>query len=360
MKQVFRERFDINIMLQFHKALKIMRKYPSRLPFYVRVAANQMRAARLREKQHEKGIEVPPLLIISITRRCNLNCRGCYSRELHLDKGEELTPQRMRIILTEARDLGVSIVLLAGGEPLIKKGILDVAADFPELIFPVFTNGLLIDEDYAGFFGKNPHLIPVISLEGGQAETDFRRGSGVYQNFSSVIKLLNKEKVFWGISLTLTSQNLDDVLTEDYARELLGKGCRLFFYVEYVPVSAGSEELVLSEIQKAGVQGRVDRLMENLPGLFVAFPGDEDQYEGCLAAGRGFLHINPQGRAEPCPFAPFSDTDLRSESLAEALRSPVLSAIREQHHLLKEGRGGCALWANREEVQRIIATGADS
>jgi len=359
MKQVFRERFDTNIMLQFNKALKVMRKYPSRMPFFIRVAANQMRAAKLREKQHQNGIEVPPLLIISITHRCNLNCRGCYSRELHLDRGEELTNERMMVILSEARDLGVSIVLLAGGEPLIKREILEVAAQFPEFIFPVFTNGLLIDADYAGFFGRHPHLIPVISLEGGQAETDFRRGSGVYQNFSSVIGLLNKRKVFWGISLTLTAQNMDGVLTEDYAREQIAKGCRLFFYVEYVPVSEGSEELVLSEVQKAGVQGRVDRLMEDLPGLFVAFPGDEDQYDGCLAAGRGFLHINPQGRAEPCPFAPFSDIDLRSESLKEALRSPVLAAIRKQHHLLKEGKGGCALWANRDEVRKIITPATD-
>ena len=355
MKQIFRERFDHNIMLQFNQAVKVMRKYPSRLPFFIRMAASQMRAARLRGKQHRQGIEVPPLLIISITRRCNLNCKGCYSRELHQHQGAELSPERLQQILAEAQQLGVSIVLLAGGEPLLKRDMLEVATRYPDIIFPVFTNGLMLDADYTAFFGKNPHLIPVISLEGGESETDFRRGEGVYQNFNRVIELLNHKKVFWGISITLSSQNIDSVLTQEYAMEMLDKGCRLFFYVEYVPVSEGSETLVLSDEQKAGVQARVDELMETLPGLFVAFPGDEDQYEGCLAAGRGFMHINHQGRVEPCPFAPFSDTDLGTDTLREALNSQTLAAIRAKHHLLKEGRGGCALWANRDEVQRLIA-----
>lgn len=331
-----------------------MAHYPLQLPLYMRLAQNQLKASRLRQKQLKLGMEVPPLLIISITRRCNLNCRGCYSKLLHLDEGEELSPEKLDSILKEAVSLGISIVLLAGGEPLIRKDILEVAARYPQILFPVFTNGLLIDTEYALFFGKHPHLIPVISLEGGKAETDFRRGEGVYQNFSEVIRLLNQRKVFWGISLTLTTENIATVLSEAYSREVLSLGCRLFFYVEYVPVAEGSDHLLLSEALKNSVQPRVDELMKALPGLFIAFPGDEEQYEGCLAAGRGFLHINPNGKVEPCPFAPFSDVDLRSQSLSDALKSPVLARIREYHHLLKEGKGGCALWANREQVKEII------
>lgn len=70
-------------------------------------------------------------------------------------------------------------------------------------------------------------------------------------------------------------------------------------------MAEGSEHLVLSNQQKAELMGRVEALCQSLPGLFIAFPGDEDQYDGCLAAGRGFLHINPSGKVEPCPFAPF-------------------------------------------------------
>lgn len=353
MKPKIRSRFDANILLQFGKALQIMSKMPTRLPFFVRTLKSQQAAAKTRVKLSSEGLEVPPILIISITRSCNLNCSGCYSKLLHKDSGDELSPQRLREILSEAEALGTSIVLLAGGEPLVRKEILEVAAGFPKLIFPIFTNGLLLDSDYTRFFAKNPHLIPVISLEGGKAETDFRRGEGVYQNFSAVIKELNTQHIFWGISVTLTAGNFSQVLSEDFGKAMLALGCRLFFYVEYVPVAADSEAMLLSEAQKAEVQPRVDILMEKLPGMFIAFPGDEDQYEGCLAAGRGFMHINPNGRVEPCPFAPFSDTDLRFGTLKEALQSRFLSEIRNNHQLLKEGKGGCALWANKEWVKEL-------
>ena len=353
MKPQIRSRFDSNILMQFRKALQIMSKMPTRLPFFIKSHNNQKTAAKIREKLSQQGLEVPPILIISITRRCNLNCSGCYSKLLHKDSGGELSPQRLTEILSEAEALGTSIVLLAGGEPLVRKEILEVAAKFTMMIFPVFTNGLLLDSEYSRFFARNPHLIPVISLEGGKAETDFRRGEGVYQNFSSVIKDLNAKHIFWGISVTLTAQNYDHVLSENYGKAMLAMGCRLFFFVEYVPVAEGSEDLLLSEAQKTEVQPLVDKLMNKLPGMFIAFPGDEDQYEGCLAAGRGFMHINPNGRVEPCPFAPFSDTDLRFGTLKEALQSRFLTEIRNNHHLLKEGKGGCALWANKEWVKEL-------
>ena len=353
MKPQIRSRFDTNILMQFGKALQIMQKMPAKLPFFIRTHRNQQAAAKIRAKHSRSGLEVPPILIISITRRCNLNCSGCYSKLLHRDEAAELSPSRMEQVLSEAQDLGVSIVLLAGGEPLVRRDILEVAARFPRIIFPVFTNGLLLDSEFARFFAANPHLIPVISLEGGKAETDFRRGEGVYQNFSAVIQELNSRQIFWGISITLTAENFSQVLSEAYGKAMLALGCRLFFFVEYVPVAEDSEALLLSDEQKALVQPLCDRLMQALPGLFIAFPGDEEQYEGCLAAGRGFMHINPVGKVEPCPFAPFSDTDLRYGSLKEALESRFLQEIRNDHQLLKEGKGGCALWANKSWVKEL-------
>ena len=49
------------------------------------------------------------------------------------------------------------------------------------------------------------------------------------------------------------------------------------------------------------------------------------------AAWRGVVHINPEGRLEPCPFSPYSDVSLKHFSLQEALQSPLLRTIRENH-----------------------------
>ena len=85
-----------------------------------------------------------------------------------------------------------------------------------------------------------------------------------------------------------------------------------------------------------------------------AFPGDEKSSGGCVAAGRGFFHINAAGGAEPCPFSPFSDCNVRDTSIREALRSPLFFALNTQGLLKDEHIGGCTLYANREQVAQLL------
>jgi MoaA/NifB/PqqE/SkfB family radical SAM enzyme len=90
------------------------------------------------------------------------------------------------------------------------------------------------------------------------------------------------------------------------------------------------------------------------PTLFIAVPGDEEEVGGCLSAGRGFVHISAEGNVGPCPFAPYSDTNLRDLSLQEALQSDFMKAIRENSEQLHETEGGCALWLKREWVKSLL------
>jgi MoaA/NifB/PqqE/SkfB family radical SAM enzyme len=94
---------------------------------------------------------------------------------------------------------------------------------------------------------------------------------------------------------------------------------------------------------------------QTFPAIFIGFPGDEEVFFGCLAAGRGFVHISPSGDLEPCPAAPFSDVNLTTVPLREALRSRLLSRIRGEHGLLTESSGGCALRENRAWVQALLS-----
>jgi MoaA/NifB/PqqE/SkfB family radical SAM enzyme len=86
-------------------------------------------------------------------------------------------------------------------------------------------------------------------------------------------------------------------------------------------------------------------------------PGDEEEIGGCLSAGKGFIHISADGNVEPCPFAPYSDTNLRESSLREALQSEFLREIRENHERLSEAEGGCALWVERAWVRSLLHGG---
>ena len=88
------------------------------------------------------------------------------------------------------------------------------------------------------------------------------------------------------------------------------------------------------------MMGRIDELRESRQDMvFVSFPGDEKSSGGCLAAGRGFFHINSHGGAEPCPFSPYSDISVKDTSLKEALRSNLFTALRDGDILAGEHTG---------------------
>jgi MoaA/NifB/PqqE/SkfB family radical SAM enzyme len=104
------------------------------------------------------------------------------------------------------------------------------------------------------------------------------------------------------------------------------------------------------------MRGQVAALRRRFPAVFVAVPWDEEDTGGCLASGRGFVHINARGDLEPCPFAPYSDTSLKTVSLRQGLRSPFLAAMRGNHESFAETEGGCALWKRRGEVRALLAS----
>lgn len=348
--------FNRNIRLFFRDALRLGLKDPRLVLFLYRTMKRQKRAEGHRLSWEKRGLHVPPFMIASITKRCNLKCKGCYAHAQRRSNEPEMSAEKLRSVIAEAQELGISIILFAGGEPLIRPEILKITSDFPGIIFPLFTNGLLIDEQMARELKKQRNLVPVLSLEGHQVETDLRRGQGVYEHLLEVMKLLHGQGIFFGTSLTVTRRNFGLVMEEGFIRELLTAGCRLFFIVDYVPVQPGTEGLALTEEQRRAEAGIMASFRKRLPGLFVAFPGDEEIYGGCLAAGRGFVHLSPEGRLEPCPFSPFSDSSLKELSLQEALRSPLLKTIRESDGELGETQGGCALWEKREWVASLLSS----
>ncbi|MCX6084763.1 MAG: radical SAM protein [Caldiserica bacterium] len=347
--------FDDAVRALFSDAVRITLRDPSVAAFFVRMRRSQRAAERRRALLAEEGAHVPPFMIISVTGRCNLSCAGCYAQVQQRQEEPDMTPTELLSVVQQGHDLGVGIMLLAGGEPLARADdLLTIAREVPDVMFPVFTNGTLLDEPLVRRIRRQRNVVPVISLEGHAAETDARRGEGVAGQAQAAIARMRRAGIFFGTSLTVTRLNIDTVLDEKYLGSLLDVGCRLFFFVEYVPVHEGTESLVLDGAQRARLATAVASLQKRLPGLFIAFPGDEEALGGCLAAGRGFIHISPSGRVEPCPFAPYSDASVRDVPLRDALASPLLMAIRDNHDKLTETSGGCALWSQREWVWSLI------
>jgi MoaA/NifB/PqqE/SkfB family radical SAM enzyme len=342
------------LMYFFRDALRISINSPRQALFFLRTLGWQARAARVRARWKQQGFHVPAVMIFSITHRCNLRCKGCYAQALHGSSNGDMPESKLRSIFDEARELGISFAVLAGGEPLVRPEILDITQDYPDIISLMFTNGTLIDDAFLAKFRAQRHLVPVISMEGYQEDTDGRRGRGIYGYLQTIIPKLQERGIFYAVSLTVTRSNFDTVTGEPFIKDLLGLGCQFFVYLEYTPIREGTEDWVITDEQRASLPGTMSAYRQKYPALFVAVPGDEDRFGGCLAGGRGFVHISAEGDLEACPFAPYSDTNLRDLSLKKALQSELLKAIRENSSRLKRERGGCVLWGKRETIDSLL------
>ena len=345
------------------EAIKATLKNPRESAFMLKFASASRSASKKRRKAEDNGEHIPPFLIASITSKCNLHCAGCYSRCNHATTDAEpvsqLTSDEWLHIFDEADELGISFILLAGGEPMLRRDIIEAAGKKQNILFPIFTNGTFIDEKYYTLFDKCRNLIPIMSIEGNREITDNRRGSGIYDKLIANMEEFKKRGLIFGASVTVTTKNYKEVTSDEFLGSLADRGCKAVIFVEYVPVTEESSELAPSDTEREYLMKEIQRLREEHSEMvYIAFPGDEKSSGGCVAAGRGFFHINSHGGAEPCPFSPYSDVNIRNSSLREAMHSPLFMALQSGDVLLDDHAGGCVLYEKRELVESLIAQSA--
>ena len=339
--------------------IKATLKNPKESAFMLRFAKASKDASKRRMKLEEEGLHVPGFLLASITSSCNLHCAGCYSRCIHTTVDEEpkeqLSGEEWQKIFEEAQDLGVSFILVAGGEPMIRRDVMRAAGNMPNIIFPIFTNGTFIDDEYFQLLDKCRNLIPVLSIEGGQEITDERRGKGVYDIVTKNMKAFQEKGLIFGASITVTTENVKEVVSREYLEDLAAKGCKLVIFVEFVPVTEESRHLAPGDDERAYMDETLEPIRAGMDEMLIlSFPGDELAMGGCMAAGREFFHINSHGDAEPCPFSPYSDINVKNTSLREAISSRLFEALRDGELLKESHDGGCVLYEKKEQVEAIL------
>ncbi|MCR4656458.1 MAG: radical SAM protein [Lachnospiraceae bacterium] len=340
-------------------AVKATFKNPKESAFMLGFSRSSSAASKKRKMAEKKGNHIPPFLIASITSKCNLHCAGCYSRCNHATVDTEpvvqLTDEEWFRIFDEADELGISFILLAGGEPMLRRGVIEAAGRKKNILFPIFTNGTFMDERYFDLFDKSRNLIPIMSIEGKKETTDLRRGVGIYDRLIKNMDELNSRGLIFGASVTVTTENINEVTSDDFLNELSYRGCKAVIFVEFVPMADESKHLAPGEKERESLKTEILRLREKRPEMvFISFPGDEKSSGGCVAAGRGFFHINSHGGAEPCPFSPYSDVNIRNTSLMEAMHSPLFVALQSGDILMDDHDGGCVLYEKRELVEQLM------
>ncbi len=340
--------------------VKATLKNPKESLFVGKYALSSKRATARRHEAEMRGEHIPPFLIASITSSCNLHCAGCYARAVDSCNDaaavNQLSAKEWGAIFDEAASLGIGFVLLIGGEPFVRRDVIECAGEREDILFPIFTNGTMLNEQYLQLFDRHRNLVPILSIEGGEKTTDERRGKGVYDRLQEAMQKMSEKGIAFGTSVTVTKENMEEVLSEAYVKDMYRKGCKAIIYVEYVPVSEETEALALNDPEREILRGGINELRASYEDmLLISFPGDEKSSGGCIAAGRGFFHINSHGGAEPCPFSPYSDINVKNVGLRGALNSPLFQKIQSGELLMEDHAGGCVLYERREMVEAMLA-----
>ncbi|NVM53428.1 MAG: radical SAM protein [Candidatus Helarchaeota archaeon] len=329
-------------------------KHPGFIPTFGRLIKSYAQSSRIRKLELKRGLKAPPVLIISITSKCNLQCVGCYAAATGTvckpAAKRSLDIEQWRKIIQEAKELGVFGFVIAGGEPFLMHDLLKLSEEFKDRLFIIFTNGTLLRDQEFRRLKRVRNTVVVVSIEGDQEMTNTRRGSGVYKSAINTIQKLSSNGIISGISATITRKNLSYWLDEKNIDDLIAKGIHLGFLLEYIPVE-NDTKLMLTEKENKEFRRAVLNYRETKQIFLIHSPGDEEYMGGCVSAGRGFAHVTPSGDLTPCPVSNIATHNLTRSSLREALKSPLFKVIRENEHLLETEGVPCALFTHPEEVE---------
>lgn len=313
------------------------------------------------EVKSKYDCNVPWAILLDPTSACNLSCTGCWASEY--GNKLNLSFDEIDSIITQGKEIGIFMYIYTGGEPLVRKNdIIELCKKHNDCVFLAFTNATLIDEELAKQIREVKNFVPAISIEGDKKATDSRRGDGTYDKVVHAMEILRKYKVPFGASTCYTSANYESITDDEYFDRLISFGAKFAWFFHYMPIGNDAvPELLLNPDQRETVYRKI-RDVRNRKSIFlIDFQNDGEYIGGCIAGGRDYFHINPNGDVEPCVFIHYSDSNIREKTLIECLTSPLFMAYKEGQPFNCNHLMPCPMLENPEKLRDIVhATGAHS
>jgi len=159
-----------------------------------------------------------PVVIWNLIRRCNLTCKHCYSISADIDFPGELSTAEIYAVMDDLKRFGVPVLILSGGEPLLRPDIYDISARAKDMGFYVglSSNGTLIDAGNIARIASVGYDYVGISLDGMRATHDrFRQKQGAFDASLAAIRLCRDAGIKVGMRFTPTqdtAHELPDIL----------------------------------------------------------------------------------------------------------------------------------------------------
>ena len=318
----------------------------------------------VRENREKYNCNIPWIILLDPTSACNLRCKGCWAAEY--GHQQSLSYEELDSIVTQGKALGTHFYMFTGGEPLIRKDdIIKLCEKHKDCAFLAYTNATLIDQDFCDEVLRVGNLIFAISIEGTQESNDSRRGEGSYQKSIEVMELLKKNRCLFGISVCYTSENVEAVTSEEFVDLMINKGCKFGLYFNYMPIGQNAEESLIPSPEQRTHMYTWLRKMRNgqtgKPMFLMDFQDDGEFVGGCVAGGKFYCHVNPNGDVEPCVFIHYSGANIHDMPLKDCLEQPLFKAYQEAQPFNSNMLRPCPMLENPDQLRRLVKeTGAAS
>ncbi len=311
---------------------------------------------------------VPRLIAWEITRNCNLECVHCRASALHGKYEGELDTERCFSLLDDIEKVAKPIIILTGGEPLLREDIFEIANYGTEKGFKMVMapNGTLINKDNAKKMADSGIKRISVSLDGASSDIHdgFRGVKGAFDAALSGIKTAKEAGIEFQINTTITQNNFDDISKIHSLAIKLGAAAHHIFLL--VPTGRGKYiiDKAIDALQyekalnwfydqrgKSPLQLKAtcaphyyrilrQRLKEEGKTISFETDGLDAVTRGCLG-GIGFCFISHVGRVQPCGFLNLECGDITKESFKDIWENSEVFLNLRDYDKLKGKCGKC-------------------
>jgi radical SAM protein with 4Fe4S-binding SPASM domain len=196
----------------------------------------------------------PKWIAWEITRRCNLKCVHCRSSsELTIADHPDFSFTEAQSIIDNIAAYASPVLVLSGGEPLLREDVFDIARYGNEKGFRMClaTNGTLVTDDICKKIIDADIKMVSLSLDGAKAEThdNFRNQQGAFDGTMNAIKLFNSYKIPFLVNSSFTVRNRHEI--PEIYRLVKGLGATAWYMFMIVPTGRGEdimEELIPQDV----------------------------------------------------------------------------------------------------------------
>ncbi len=304
------------------------------------------------------------LVFWELTARCNLKCQHCRAEAQDDFVAGELTTDEIISVARDIRKTADPIMILTGGEPLVRADFFDIVDECTSLFsrVAVATNGTLVDDAMAKRIVDSGVQRVSISLDGSNAKTHdaFRGLPGSFDNALRGFDAFRRAGESVQINVTVTNHN--DAELEDLLNLCIERGADAFHVFMLVPVGCGAEidesvrlsperfEEVLRWLfdKSLELRGKVHVKATCAPQYYrimreisrergIELPkgphGMNAVTRGCLA-GSAVCFISRTGDVQPCGYLPVVAGNVREKTLGDIWQdAEVFAALRDPSNL---------------------------